>query len=78
MDIAGVLVHAKPSAVDLVAECLGRLPGVEIHARTRDSRFVVTIEDDGHGGVSDTLSQVNTIQGVLSAAMVYQHAEDEQ
>ena len=78
MNIAGVLVHAKPGDCEQVATSLSQLAGVEIHATTKDSRFVITIEEQEGGLLSQTLTELNNIQGVLSAAMVYQHSEEEQ
>ncbi|MEN8257319.1 MAG: chaperone NapD [Thermodesulfobacteriota bacterium] len=77
MNIAGVLVHARPEHEAEVETALAAIGGVEIHAKTDDSRFVVTVEEQGHH-LSDTLIELNHIKGVLSAAMVYQHAEDEE
>ncbi len=78
MNIAGVLVHARPEFETEVAASLECLTGVEIHTKTDDSRFVVTVEEQGDHQISDTLIELNHIKGVLSAAMVYQHTEDEE
>ena len=78
MNIAGVLVHARPECEAEVAASLACLDGVEIHTKTDDSRFVITVEEQGHHHMSDTLIKLNHIKGVLSAAMVYQHAEDDE
>jgi len=78
MDIAGVLVHAKPGSSDQVAATLSLLPGLEIHARTDNNRFVVTIEEQHDAVISETLGKLCSVEGVLSAAMVYQHSEPEE
>ncbi|HIJ89525.1 MAG: chaperone NapD [Desulfobulbaceae bacterium] len=78
MNIAGVLVHARADSSEQVAASLGRMPGLEIHARTEDHRFVVTIEEQENSVISETLLKLHTVDGVLSAAMVYQHAEPEE
>ncbi|MGV1099683.1 chaperone NapD [Thiovibrio sp. JS02] len=77
MHIAGVLVHAKPNFTDQVAATLRNLPGLEIHARTNDNRFVVTIFEQHDAVISETLRKLHDVEGVLSAAMVYQHCEEE-
>ncbi len=78
MNIAGVLVHAKPGFADQVATSLTTLPGLEIHARTDDHRFVVTIEEQHDSVISATLAMLHKVEGILSAAMVYQHSEQEE
>lgn len=77
MNIAGVLVHAKPDSADKVSASLSQVAGLEIHARTPDNRFVVTIEESDDIFISQTLAGLYSIEGVLSAAMVYQHSEEE-
>ena len=76
MNIAGVVVHARPGHGEMVAKRLGEIAGVEVHARTADNRLVVTVEEQGEGFIADTLVQLDRVEGVLSAAMVYQHSEE--
>lgn len=78
MNIAGVLVHARSDSSEQVAASLGQIPGLEIHARTEDHRFVVTIEEHDQAIISETLLKLYSVEGVLSAAMVYQHCEPEE
>lgn len=76
MDIAGVLVHAKPGLRDQVESNLLRIPGVEVHVKTDDDRLIVTIEDQGDSQVADTLNNLYKVEGLLNAAMIYQHSEE--
>ena len=77
MNISSAIVYALPQRSDSVRESLRALPGLEIHHERRDGRFIVTIED-GHGAaVADTVMQLHRLDGVLSAAMVYQYSDDE-
>lgn len=76
MDIAGVLVHAKQGLLDQVETNLQRIPGVEVHAKTGDNRLIVTVEDQVDTEVADTLHNLYKVEGVLSAAMIYQHSEE--
>ncbi|MDG4475642.1 chaperone NapD [Thiovibrio frasassiensis] len=78
MNIAGVLVHARPDSSAQVAVALGQMPGLEIHARTEDHRFVITIEEHEQAVISETLLALYRVEGVLSASMVYQHCEQEE
>jgi len=76
MDIAGVLVHAKSGLQDQVETTLQGMPGVEVHAKTDDDRLIVTIEDLADTAVADSLINLYKVEGVLSAAMIYQHCEE--
>ena len=77
MNISSAIVYALPQRSDSVRESLRALPGLEIHHEGRDGRFIVTIED-GHGAaVADTVMQLHRLDGVLSAAMVYQYTDED-
>lgn len=75
MNISGILVHAQPDRVEPVREALSALPGVEVHAATAEGKLVVTIEEDD-SAMGRTAMQFHTIEGVLSAAMIYHHCEE--
>jgi nitrate reductase NapD len=77
MDIASAVVHAVPGRKDEVRAQLERLRGVEIHAETPEGRFVVTAEDTADGTAADAVMRMHTLDGVLTAAMVYQYCDDE-
>lgn len=76
MNISGVIVHAHPERIQEVRAALERLPGVEVHAATDNGRLVVTIEELMQANGS-TAMELQTIEGVLSAALIYHHQEDE-
>jgi nitrate reductase NapD len=78
VDIASAVVHAMPGRRDEVRAQLERLSGVEIHAETPDGRFVVTAEDSPAGSAADAIMRLHTLDGVLSAAMVYQYSDDQE
>jgi nitrate reductase NapD len=78
MDIASAVVHAAPGRRDEVRAGLERLRGIEIHAETPDGRFVVTAEDTPEGSAGDAIMQLHRLDGVLSAAMVYQYSDDQE
>jgi len=76
MNISGVLVHAYPQQVATVGESLIQLPGVEVHGNNDDGRIVVTVEQDDANQMSDVLTHMQTLPGVLSASMIYHQFED--
>ncbi len=77
MNISGVVVHAHPKDCDAVEKRLSALSGVEIHAISPQGKMVVTVEDDDHKMIADTLLNMQNIRGVLSAVMIYNHFEEE-
>lgn len=77
MNISSAIVYALPRRADAVRASLRALPGVEIHHEGDDGRFIVTIEDGAGVSVADTVIQLHRLDGVLSAAMVYQYSDDE-
>ena len=73
--VAGFVVRAYPAAVPRVAAALATMPGVQVHAATDEGKLVVTAEADNAATITDTLCRIQTHDGVLSAALVYQHIE---
>jgi len=75
INICGMLVHAHPDNTEQVKHRLTQFDGVEIHEVTVDGRLIVTIDQPDHHAMADTINLINGAEGVLSAAMVYQHQE---
>ncbi|HTH16896.1 MAG TPA: chaperone NapD [Magnetospirillum sp.] len=76
-NVCGVLVHVRPERRHDIAKRLEELPGVEIHAIGDDGKLIVTVEDAGGTWAGATIDQFNTVQGVLSVALVYHHFDSE-
>ena len=77
MNIAGLVVHALPRDHGRIRETLAALPGVEVHDTTEDGRLVVTVEDVDGADPGAVVLDVHKIAGVLSAALVFHHFEDD-
>ena len=77
MNISSIIVHAKPTELSSVRGSLEQIPGVEIHAVTYDGKLVVTIETDTDGETASTFDRINTMDGVMSAAMVFHQYESD-
>ncbi|MDH3948718.1 MAG: chaperone NapD [Gammaproteobacteria bacterium] len=75
MNIAGVVIHARPEKLEGVEAQLIELPGVEVHATAEDGRMVVTVEDEAPR-LADTVMGLQDVEGVLSASLIYHHFED--
>ncbi len=75
--ICGVLIHAHPDKVSAVSKTLEAKPGIEVHHRTGDGRLIITVEADHQRTAGDRLLELNNIEGVLTASLVYHHFESE-
>ncbi len=75
MNIAGVVIHARPEKLAGVEAQLLELPGVEVHATAEDGRMVVTVEDE-ESRLGDTVMAFHNVDGVLSASLIYHHFEE--
>jgi len=76
MNIAGVLVHAKPDRMCEVEKALQVIPGVEVHAMNEDGRLVITVEENEPDIVGRKLLTINQLEDVFSAAMVFQYSDE--
>ncbi|WP_067517125.1 chaperone NapD [Endozoicomonas ascidiicola] len=74
--ISGVVVHAHPNNCPAVTTALNSLPGVEVHFCDPHGKLVVTVEElPGEKLMVDRLTEINAVEGVLSAALIYAHQE---
>jgi len=76
MNISGVLVKAYPENLVTIQETLATMNGVEVHGNNDDGRIVITVEDVSANNISDTLVEIQSVPGVLSAAMIYHQFEE--
>nr|VFK55151.1 MAG: periplasmic nitrate reductase chaperone NapD [Candidatus Kentron sp. TUN]VFK61226.1 MAG: periplasmic nitrate reductase chaperone NapD [Candidatus Kentron sp. TUN]VFK62401.1 MAG: periplasmic nitrate reductase chaperone NapD [Candidatus Kentron sp. TUN] len=77
MDLCSILLHARPDNLSSVRNTLRALEGVEIHATTPDGRMVITVEGNNQEQFSRTVLQLQDIDGVIDASLVYHfHEED--
>ncbi|MBW5291279.1 MAG: hypothetical protein Rsou_1382 [Candidatus Ruthia sp. Asou_11_S2] len=75
IDICGVLVQVLKNQTKQVENTLNAMAGVEVHGLSEDNRFVVTIEQDTKTQIISIIESFNTLSGVVSTALVYQHSE---
>ncbi|UKJ77104.1 chaperone NapD [Azospirillum brasilense] len=72
--IASILVHLRPERSPDVRAAVAALGDVEIHAEER-GRMVVTVEGPHEGRIADRMTAIHLMPGVMSAVMVFHHAE---
>jgi nitrate reductase NapAB chaperone NapD len=73
--IAGLVVHASPQAAARIADAIRGRDGAVVHAHSPDGRLVVTLEADGGDAIAAAVVDIQRIDGVLAASLVYQHSE---
>ena len=76
MNISGVMVRTYPEQVASVGQLLETMQGVEVHGNNGDGRIVVTVEQDNANQMSDVLTEMQTLPGVLAASMIYHQFEE--
>ncbi|SOY62691.1 Periplasmic nitrate reductase accessory protein [Cupriavidus taiwanensis] len=74
--IAGIVVHALPASLAHVRAAIEAIAGAEIHAVSDSGKLVVTLEAPSSRAIAAHLTFLHQLDGVLSAALVYQHNED--
>ena len=76
--IASIVVYAARKRTERIAEEIAQLPLAEVHGLSAESgRIVVTLEGPTANDVLNQIQQIQHIDGVLSAALVYQCADTE-
>ena len=73
--VSSAVVVALPARREEIGRTLAAFPGVEVHA-SDGSRIVVTIEGPSSGFLGETLTNISTLDGVISANMVFEHVDE--
>ena len=75
LHIASLVVHSTPRRLGSVAETIAALAGAMVHASSANGKLVVTLEAPSSDAMTATVTSIQRIDGVLSAALVYQCAD---
>ncbi len=75
LHIASLVVHATPRRLLPIAEAIAALTGARVHASSNRGKLVVTLEAPDAAAMSQRVSDIQHLDGVLSAALVYQCAD---
>ncbi len=73
--VSSAVVTIAEGASHEVHRRVEALDGVEVHGGD-DTRLIVTIEGTSTGQLGDKLTEINLMEGVLAANMVFEHAEE--
>lgn len=75
LHITSLVLHALPRHLKRVSRAIAAVPGAELHAAGPTGKLVVTLEGASAKQIMARVAELQAIDGVLSAVLVYQHAE---
>jgi len=75
LHIASLVVHSTPRRLESVAAAIAALPGACVHASSAGGKLVVTLEAPAAEAITAAVASIQHLDGVLSAALVYQCAD---
>lgn len=73
--ISSLLVTAQPRLVRQVAGAITSMPVAEIAHTDASGKIIVTLETPDESAIVQALTDIQLLDGVVSAALVYHHAE---
>ncbi len=73
-----IVVQVQPDHAAVVAQAIGAFSGAEIHGDEEVGKLVVGFETADLGEVTQNISTIQTMPGVVSAVLVYHHIEDDE
>ena len=76
VEIASMLVQARPEQLNAVASAIEALPGTQIYNRDPRGKLVVVVEAADVGSIGETLNAMSSMPGVLSASLVFQGTDN--
>ena len=76
LHITSLVVHALPKALEQVAAGIVKIKGAQIHGSHPAGKLVITLEAHHAGEILDRVSQIEQLDGVINASLVYQHVEN--
>ena len=75
LHIASLVVHTTPRRMATVAAAIAALPNALVHASSTNGKLVVTLEAPSSEVMSQRVASIQRVDGVPSAALVYQCAD---
>ena len=74
--ISSLVVHALPPEAGRIGRALDAFDGVETHTVDATGKLVILVESTTLARVSDLISQIGAMTGVVDTALVYHQIED--
>ncbi len=75
MTICSLVVYARPEMAPMVEDTIAAIEGAEVHAATEQGKLVVSLDHPDRTYCSETIMDLNNIDGVVSTALVYEYFE---
>ncbi len=75
LHIASLVVHSTRRRLESVTEAIATLPGAMVHASSANGKLIVTLEAPTSEAMTAMVTSIQHVDGVLSAALVYQCAD---
>jgi nitrate reductase NapD len=76
LEIASILVQARPERLDAAAHAIEALPGTQIYSRDPKGKLVVVVEATDVGRIGEILNTISLLSDVLTAALVFHGTDD--
>ena len=77
MNIASLVVKAKPEHFDELRPILRAIPGVQVHGEAPETGCLIVTVEDGEGvSVTDSMVAVNLARHVLSVTLAYAYTDE--
>jgi periplasmic nitrate reductase NapD len=77
MNIASLVVRAKPEHFALLEELYSGMPGVEVHGRNEQSGHLIVTVEDGEGyATTDSILAVSMAEHALSVTLAYEYTDE--
>ena len=73
--VSSVVVHTRAGAADAVAGAIAAVDDAEVRASDGNGRLVVLIETADDGGLFEAWRRLETLDDVLSVALVYHQVD---
>lgn len=73
--ISSLLVTAKPDQIPAVAGNITNMSIAEVAHSDAAGKIIVTLETPDESAIVQALTDIQLLDGVVSAALVYHHAE---
>jgi len=77
MTISSIIVQTTAEKVEQIVEMLKKSELCEYHLHDEKGRIIITVEGENTGQEMEKLSQIQQLEGILSAEMHYSYNEDE-
>lgn len=76
MEVSSMILRTRPERIDHVRGQLVAIPGVEVHDDAGDGRLVVTVEDGEGYKLSDSITRLHEVDGVVAISLVYEYCDN--